>query len=482
MLSLSHHTARMSKLLQLPIELLAEIANHLVLTHYVDEHDYASWFYGPTDARTLMRLCLSSRVLRDVAQPVLHMHAKLPLGTDDPLRPLRRFLRTILQRPDLARSVKSLYLQTPDQVKDDNALDLSVLRTALLLTPDMCAGRPIPQFNILALAILSRLHNLECLTLTARLQHPRNFIRSVHRLRSRTPALPKMKSFHLNKVYDNGPVNLEDLFVFLDCPNFEAMDTYTEMGEWLLRDYPYAPRNYITRDKIVMRWALMDQSRMETLLSLYSSLSLFAFVMPPLSLVDTADVGLYSQFTPEDVVNTLQSLHGKTLEALHLDFHPYYRVTHRDVARNITGRISYKFYPPLWDFKQLKSLKIEYNRSRQFTNLPITLEGLELGRCFFPDLTAQSLMQLMHLKEASCPRIEQVIVWSRENEEEGIERVRELARSAGGQFSEASGRTVTFTGLGYCLQFESTHRLLHEPSYESSSEEDPEDSEDAEDL
>lgn len=471
----------MTKLLQLPVELLAEIVNHLTLPHYTDERDYASWFYGPTDARTLLHLCLSSKVLRDVAQPVLHMYAKLPLSTADPLRPLRRFLRTILQRPDLARCVKYLYLQTPDQVKDGAALDLSVLRTAFLLTPDICAGRPIPQFNMLSLALLSRLHNLEYLSLTARWQHPRNFIRSVHRLRLHHYILPRLKSFRLNKVYDNGPVNLEDLFAFLDCPNFEAFTTYTKMDDWLLRDYPCASRNYITHDEVVMQWALMDQSRVETLLKLCSSLSLFAFTMPPLGLGNT-DVGLYAQFAPEDVVNTLQSLHGNTLETLHLDFHPYYKATPRDAARDITDRNSYKFYPTFCGFKQLRKLQLEYYRLRQFANLPPTLESLELSRCFFPDLTAQPLIQLMHLKEASCPRIETVVVQSRENGGEGIERVREMARNTGAQFSDTSGRTVTFTGLGYCLQFQSIFRPLHEPSYETSTEEDSEDFEEAEDL
>lgn len=69
------------------------------------------------DNTTLYNLCLVSRYLRPYAQEILH-HSFDPhydrFGTPNPWeRRLEPFLRTVASRPDLARSVKTLFLKVP---------------------------------------------------------------------------------------------------------------------------------------------------------------------------------------------------------------------------------------------------------------------------------------------------------------------------------------------------------------------------------
>jgi hypothetical protein len=111
-------------LLSLPDEFLLQIAACLSTTNVEEVHGG----YEATRGRTLFRpfkdghnpdtdlrhFCLTARKLRPVACEVLYHHPKLPSSAQPPVArraaPLLHLLRTLVDRPDLARFVQKINL------------------------------------------------------------------------------------------------------------------------------------------------------------------------------------------------------------------------------------------------------------------------------------------------------------------------------------------------------------------------------------
>jgi len=114
-------TRRILLLVDLPVEILAQICSSLCLhcrTVCVPEASPVEVDEGFEDQTTLSRLSQSCGQLRDIAQPILfHWFC----GVDRHIRLRRRlaaFVHTLIRRPHLAQSVKTLVLYTPQHDHD----------------------------------------------------------------------------------------------------------------------------------------------------------------------------------------------------------------------------------------------------------------------------------------------------------------------------------------------------------------------------
>ena len=87
----------MAKLVDLSNELLLIIISYLAMGDDID-------------SKTLFNLCLASRMFLDVAQPALYTCVRIAEPAPDPLKPLKGFLRTLLERPSLTKSTQKLAL------------------------------------------------------------------------------------------------------------------------------------------------------------------------------------------------------------------------------------------------------------------------------------------------------------------------------------------------------------------------------------
>ncbi|KAH6855591.1 hypothetical protein B0I37DRAFT_424150 [Chaetomium sp. MPI-CAGE-AT-0009] len=109
--------ARLATLLTLPTEILIEISQHLCIhCHHprigeIPHDEAAIAIHGQT---ALANLTASSRHLRPITQPILFHFFHSLTGQIDTRRRLARFIHTLFHRPDLAASVRSLVLWTPN--------------------------------------------------------------------------------------------------------------------------------------------------------------------------------------------------------------------------------------------------------------------------------------------------------------------------------------------------------------------------------
>lgn len=98
---------------KLPSEVL-----HLVLEHFATTPDFVHYDddgqneYHRSNWKTLARLCKVSRQMKSVAEPLLYRHYAKPDSTSDPNghHLLRRFLTTVLSRPELLQYIRALYI------------------------------------------------------------------------------------------------------------------------------------------------------------------------------------------------------------------------------------------------------------------------------------------------------------------------------------------------------------------------------------
>lgn len=177
----------MARLTELPSELLLNVILYLTTRH-------------PSDVRTLLHLCLTSRLLCDIARPALYKCVQIKEPGGEPLRPSKHLFRTLLEHPSLAQKVHEFTLRNdllagfrpPNIGKDAIVTEISrVLRDlGLEMETDFCRYP-------LATDILARLPNLKHLEITARVEQPRAFVRRLHQLQTSRSILANLKSFYL---------------------------------------------------------------------------------------------------------------------------------------------------------------------------------------------------------------------------------------------------------------------------------------------
>ncbi|KAF2256373.1 hypothetical protein BU26DRAFT_413341 [Trematosphaeria pertusa] len=388
----------MANLLDLPTELLLRVAESLTPSE-------------GTDNPTLASLCLTSRLLRAVAQPILHtyVHVSIQLYPG----PLWLFLRTLLEHPTLAKRV--------------------------------------------VVEILSRLPSLEHIALTALYDHPGSILSSLHTSPVDPNHFAKLKTFHLNKQYEDGPVNLAGYIPVLQLPSVERVSTENSVPTGL-GDLP--PTNALSHTELELFWCFVNLPTLQDLLKACSSLRSVSFVIPNEWRYRTMqDVGVYSQFAPQEFVIALLQTHSHTLEMLWADFHAYYDLYEREIVEEMaeTGRENSAYvYPSFRGFDNLRRMTIEFGRLVRVRDLPEALESLNLRHCEFAELDEGYLKDLLEMKDRWCPNIREVIVHGTDESVESILLAQEHARRLGALFgtSAEDGRVVTFLGLGFCLQLQ----------------------------
>lgn len=179
---------RMAKLSDLSNELLLCIVAYLTTG-------------GASDVQALLRLCRTSRALAAVAQPALYTCVQIAEPKTDPLRTLKLFLTTSIERPELAKKTRELILfndrgiryKWPDLGRDDTFMRLSALIGGHdgEIEPELC-------YKPLALYVFARLPNLQHVHLKAQVEHPHALLKQMHEMRAAdTSFLAELKTFHL---------------------------------------------------------------------------------------------------------------------------------------------------------------------------------------------------------------------------------------------------------------------------------------------
>ena len=152
------------------------------------------------NVRALLHLCRVSRALFNVAQPALYTCVRIAEPAEDPLRPLKLFLRTLLERPLLAKKTQELALfndrrvpyEWPALGQDAVFMELSALIGGHPgeIEPELC-------YYPLAVYVLAKLPNLQHLHFTAQIEPPRFLVHRLHEMRADPSFLSKLKTFHL---------------------------------------------------------------------------------------------------------------------------------------------------------------------------------------------------------------------------------------------------------------------------------------------
>ena len=107
-------------LLNLPVELVEKIICTLC-THCQPQKQFITW------RSDLVRLCLVSRLVRAIAQPILFHHYTLGWASNGAT--LLLFLRTLVQRPDLSQAVRTVHL-TPPGYRGPDSVYYSIIADA----------------------------------------------------------------------------------------------------------------------------------------------------------------------------------------------------------------------------------------------------------------------------------------------------------------------------------------------------------------
>jgi len=458
----------MARLPELPNELLLNIVSHLI-----------------GDAKSLQNLCLTSRLFLAVAQPALYTCVQIVEAASDPLMHMKSFLSTLLRRPSLAKATQELYLindlgvryEWPALGNDTQFMEISsfVGGHPSEIEPNLC-------YYPLAVEVLARLPNLRHLHLTAQIEHPHALFHRLHELQSLqadTSILRNLRTIHLDKEYEDGMVNIDDYIQFMRYPSFERLATNSVTPNV----FGYPSTNTLTHSNIELYWCVAHLPIIRRLLDACPRVKMFCFVFPEAWRYKTmSDVWYLPVIAPRDMVTALLASHTRTLKILHLDFHNYYNLASRRFRRELGGdgvdfSESDYTYPSFRSFEHLAHMTIEFEKLNRVSDLPESLESINLQFCRFAELGKDALSDLVRMKKW-CPVIENVIVSGEEKTDEGITMVLEHARALDPPTpfqATANGRVLTFLGIGRHLQLQSRDPMFSDESDES--DEDDEDDE-----
>jgi hypothetical protein len=174
-----------------------------------------------------------------------------------------------------------------------------------------------------------------------------------------------------------------------------------------------------------------------------------------------SDVAYDPLVKPRDLINILLKTHSLTLKSLVLDYNHFYNFREPDFLRELQEQdvnlVDNEFTcPSLHRFENLTSLTIEFEKLVHLSNLPTSLEKLNLKYCYFPDLDEGYLIQLVQLREKYCPVIESVNVSGLEETNQGICLVLDHARALGVPVQVfEDGRVLSFSGAASYLRIQS---------------------------
>lgn len=136
-----------------------------------------------------------------LAQPALYADVRIAEPVNDTLRPMKSFLKTLVEHPALGEATQEL-----------SVIDARLLLYEYPARPDhnCCPelSHLLPKgvaevveleifFHPLAIALLARLPNLRHLRYTAKVSPPTALLDHMHQLRINSSILSKLKTFHL---------------------------------------------------------------------------------------------------------------------------------------------------------------------------------------------------------------------------------------------------------------------------------------------
>ncbi|EDU49278.1 predicted protein [Pyrenophora tritici-repentis Pt-1C-BFP] len=348
----------MAQISDLPNELLFNIAWFLITGHI-------------SDVRALLHLCRVSRQFCGIAQPALYTCVRMAVPVEGPLKPLKLFFRTIIERPPLAQKTRKLALL------DD----------------------------------WGHLHY------TAEIGPPHALVRRLHELRVLNPTfLSKLKTFHLNKQWEDGPVDIHDYIPFMEYPSFEKFSSENDVPD--TPDEPYAI-NTLTRTAADLAWWSGAFYTMRRLLDACPRLTAFELIIPDESRYAWHfDRAHQPVVTPRELVKALLDTHRQNLKSLTLDFHHIYDLSDPNLQDEIEDLEDCNYtYPSFRGFKSLSHMSIEFEKLNKASHLPASLETLNLRFCRFDDLNTALLSDLVYLKYTWCPIIRVITVTGMEVDE-----------------------------------------------------------------
>lgn len=157
-------------------------------------------------------------------------------------------------------------------------------------------------------------------------------------------------------------------------------------------------------------------------------------------------------FTPRDLVEALRQTHAQSLQTLHLDFLHYYNLHDPELRQEVASLHDNEYiYPSFRGFACLSRIRIEFEKLAKLSDLPESLDCLELGHCRSGDLDQMYLADLVRLREKWCPVIESVTIQGWETDG-GIAAIQRYAESLDIRVRVSmNGHQLEVLGVGYRL-------------------------------
>ncbi|CAI6336699.1 unnamed protein product [Periconia digitata] len=474
----------MAQIQDLPSELIHEIVSYFVVPHSTQgERDGAA-------VQTLVNLCRTSHVFYEIAQPALYTSVEISKPSGSPLRSLKSYMRTILQRPTLARYTRHLKIYDAvalryiwsAMLEEDCSLEISALIGG---HPGQVESKFI--HDSYALEVLKRLPNLEHLYFVAEMQPLDKLMKMlVSEMHSQPSVLSRIKTFTLHKRYERGGLDLSAYIPLISLPTFKEFRTVNDVP-----DVPWGHPsvNYISKSELTLLWAMFNKTTWHELLTACSPLVSLVYRLPDFDRFNSEmiDIGHLICVTPRDFVKVISQTHCETLRTLTVSFFPLMRVTTGSIeqlADDEDGEHelenSYLTYPPFHDFKCLTSLTIEYDRLNKLEDLPSSLEFLNLEVCRFGNISRSRLTGLIDLSTSICPAIQSVKVSGPNWQTHKLELIVELAmllETPTRFYTDGDYRRLYFTGTASHLKF-----VEYAPRYEYYSDSESGESSDMEDT
>ncbi|KAF2467063.1 uncharacterized protein BDR25DRAFT_345229 [Lindgomyces ingoldianus] len=463
---------------ELPVELLQH-----VISHFPNNNS--------NNRKTLRNLCLSSHKLRDLAQPFLFARFKpfMPNTQPDDERYLESshhqlvgFLRTIVQRPDLALKVESLDLVlsypavNPHDVSgmqkvgctmQDSTFSLDRKDEELFCDATPGSVKTIPEwqtriqqgaYRTLLLILLSHLPNLKAIALPVaftynRTDGPPDQIQHMEgeQLRRLFPAL---QDIHITCQWSDGTLNIANFTEVLGLPTlrtFRITDciAYFETGTYTnpLR----SPPNSWNVAHIFLKSCSMGAACLVVFLNAFHCLKTFEYEAAPL------DDFHEEPFKPGDVTPALQC-QILSLERLSLDLAALAFDEFEDDGESLEFPSVYNHLTigPMDSFCRLRHVRIDVDLLGGVRKLPRSLVTLILTN--WVQRSSGYLDQLLNLKD-TFPQIRYVFVGGMLSFEDALE----WGRDHGGivrQFLGAS-QLLVVPGLPYQLCLCSHRQYFH---------------------
>ncbi|KAH6628996.1 hypothetical protein C7974DRAFT_393591 [Boeremia exigua] len=441
------HSHEMAKLVELSDEIVLVIISYLI----TDEESKVG---------ALLSLCRTSRRLVNLAQPALYACVRIKEPEGDPLKPLKSFLWTVLTRPLLARQTRALALTNdraicydwPRLEHDEVFIDICVLIRGrpFEIDPDFC-------YHPLAVHTLAQLPNLRHFEFTAEIEHPRALLQRMHTLRCEDALfLSKLETFHLYKLYEDGPVDIDDFVPLVRYPSFKTFSTQSDVPNKL---GGLSATNRLTHASADLRWCNRPLISIQQLINTLQNLSSFILLIPDAARYKWQwDVGYQPLVTPRDLVKALLRSHKDTLISLHLDFHYHYDLRDPELLQEVVdsgmGLADCDYvYPSFGEFSRLSHITIEFEKLVNFHNLPASLQSLDLYLYSILDFTVDHLQDLVALRDRYCPMLDLVLLSFWEEIAVSIMTVRDYAGRLGLSLNVSKDKElVSFLGLEFCLR------------------------------